>query len=146
MIRPAFLKQGDTVGITCPARFITQEEIQFAIDTLKEWGLNVVLGETLGKQDHQYGGTDTERRADFQRMLNNTDIKAIIAARGGYGTVRIMDDLDFRIFMDSPKWIIGFSDITYLHTQLGCNIGIEASKKENDILLLNNDTIINCNN
>ena len=126
MIRPPFLKKGDTVGITCPARFITTEEIQLAIDTLKSWGLTILLGETLGKKDNQYGGTDAERRADFQRMLNNPDVKAIIAARGGYGTVRIMDDLDFRAFMDKPKWIVGFSDITYIHTQLGCNIGVES--------------------
>ena len=118
MIRPPFLKQGDTVGITCLARFITAEEIQLATDTLKSWGLNVLLGDTLGKKDNQYGGTDAERRADFQRMLNNPEVKAIIAARGGYGTVRIMDDLDFRAFMDNPKWIVGFSDITYIHTQL----------------------------
>ena len=126
MIRPPFLKKGDTVGITCPARFITQQEIQFAIDTLKSWDLNVVLGDTIGKMDNQYGGTDAERQADFQRMLNDKNIKAIIAARGGYGTVRIMDTLDFHIFMNTPKWIVGFSDITYLHTQLVCNIGIES--------------------
>ena len=126
MIRPPFLKKGDSVGITCPARKISVAEIQLAIDTLKSWGLNVVLGDTIGKADNQYGGTDEERRADFQRMLNDTNIKTIIAARGGYGTVRIMDNLDFRAFMDAPKWIVGFSDITYLHTQLSCNIGVEA--------------------
>jgi muramoyltetrapeptide carboxypeptidase len=126
MIRPPFLKKGDTVGITCPARFITQQEIQFAIDTLKSWDLNVVLGDTIGKIDNQYGGTDAERQADFQRMLNDKNIKAIIAARGGYGTVRIMDTLDFHAFMNAPKWIVGFSDITYLHTQLACNIGVES--------------------
>jgi len=126
MIRPAFLKKGDTVGITCTARKITQEEIQFAVDTLKSWDLNVVIGDTIGKIDNQYGGTDAERQADFQRMLNDKNIKAIIAARGGYGTVRMMDTLDFRAFMDSPKWLVGFSDITYLHAQLSCNIGVET--------------------
>lgn len=126
MIRPPFLKSGDKIGITCPARKISISEIQVAIDTLKSWGLEVILGETIGKEAHQYAGTDAERRADFQRMLNDTSIKAILAARGGYGSVRIMDDLNFRTFMDSPKWIIGFSDITYFHTQLGCNIGIET--------------------
>ncbi|MEN9447167.1 MAG: hypothetical protein RJA25_457 [Bacteroidota bacterium] len=125
-MRPIFLKEGDTVGITCPARKISLEEIQFAIDTLKSWKLKVVLGDTIGKAAHQYAGTDAERSADLQRMLNDTSIKAIFAARGGYGTVRIMDGLNFRIFMDYPKWIIGFSDITYLHTQLNCNIGVET--------------------
>jgi muramoyltetrapeptide carboxypeptidase len=126
MIRPPFLKKGDTVGIVCTARKITIEEIQVGIDTLKSWDLNVVLGDTIGKIDNQYGGTDAERQADFQRMMNNKNIKAIIAARGGYGTVRMMDTLDFRSFMDVPKWIIGFSDITYLHAQLNCNIGVET--------------------
>ena len=99
-MRPIFLKEGDTVGITCPARKISLEEIQFAIDTLKSWKLKVVLGDTIGKAAHQYAGTDAERSADLQRMLNDTSIKAIFAARGGYGTVRIMDGLNFRIFMD----------------------------------------------
>ncbi len=126
MIRPPFLKKGDTVGITCPARKISLAEIQLAVDTLKSWGLNVVIGETIGKEDNQYGGTDAERKEDLQRMLNDSNIKAIIAARGGYGTVRIMDNLDFRAFMDAPKWVVGFSDITYLHTQLNCSIGVET--------------------
>ncbi len=126
MIRPPFLKIGDKIGITCPARKISISEIQVAIDILKSWGLEVVLGATIGKEAHQYAGTDDERRADFQRMLNDTSIKAILAARGGYGSVRIMDGLNFRTFMDFPKWIIGFSDITYFHTQLGCNIGVET--------------------
>lgn len=126
MIRPPFLKKGDTVGIVCTARKVSLEEIQTGIDTLKDWGLNVVIGETIGKQDNQYGGTDAARQADFQRMLNDKNINAIIAARGGYGTVRMMDTLDFRAFMDAPKWIIGFSDMTYLHTQLNCNIGVET--------------------
>ncbi len=126
MIRPAFLKEGDTIGITCPARKISLAEIQPAIDILQSWNLNVLIGDTIGKEDHQYGGTDAERQADMQRMLNNPNINAIIAARGGYGSVRIMDDLDFRAFLDNPKWLIGFSDITYFHTQLSCNIGMES--------------------
>ena len=126
MIRPPHLKPGDTVGIVCTARKITIAEIQVGIDILKSWDLNVVLGDTIGKIDNQYGGTDAERQADFQRMMNDKNIKAIIAARGGYGTVRMMDTLDFRAFMDSPKWIVGFSDITYLHAQLNCNIGVET--------------------
>lgn len=126
MMRPPFLKKGDAVGIVCTARKITTPEIQLAIDTLKSWDLNVVLGDTIGKIDNQYGGTDAERQADFQKMLNDKSIKAIIAARGGYGTVRMMDTLDFTAFMESPKWIVGFSDITYLHAQLNCNIGMET--------------------
>lgn len=126
MIRPPFLKHGDTVGICCTARKVCIDEIQAGINILKSWNLNVVVGDTIGKSDNQYGGTDAERQADFQHMLNDSTIKAIIAARGGYGTVRMMDTLDWRAFMDAPKWIIGFSDMTYLHTQLNCNIGVET--------------------
>lgn len=126
MIRPPFLQAGDTVGITCPARKISLPEIQLAIDTLKSWQLNVVIGDTVGKEDNQYAGFDVERRMDLQKMLDDKNINAIIAARGGYGTVRILDDLNFRKFMEYPKWLIGFSDITFLHTQLNCNIGIES--------------------
>lgn len=126
MIRPPYLKPGDRVGIVCPARKISPEELQAALDTIRSWGLEVVPGDTIGKQHHQYAGTDAERLADLQRMLNNPEIKAVIAARGGYGTVRIMDQLDFSGFLDHPKWIVGFSDITFLHALLNCNIGVET--------------------
>ena len=126
MIRPPFLKEGDSIGITCPARKISLGDIQKAIEILESWNLKVIVGDTIGKEDHQYGGSDTERQADFQRMLNDPNIKAIIAARGGYGSVRIMDNLDFRAFLDHPKWLIGYSDFTYFHTQLSCNIGVES--------------------
>ncbi len=126
MIRPPFLQPGDTIGITCPARKISYEDIQPAIDILENWGFRVVVGDTVGKEEHQYSGSDAARRADFQSMLNNKDIKAILAARGGYGTVRIMDDLDFSTFMNHPKWIAGYSDITHLHELLNCNIGVET--------------------
>lgn len=140
MIRPSFLKAGDTIGITCPARKITLAEIQFAIDIFKSWDLNVHIGNTVGKEDNQYAGTDAARRDDLQRMINDTSIKAIIAARGGYGTVRIMDDLDYRALMDSPKWLVGFSDITFLHTLLSCNIGMESLHATMPISFPNNTT------
>ena len=127
MIRPRFLQTGDTIGITCPARKVDIEEIAKAIEILESWGLNVVLGKTIGKANHQFGGTDRERLDDLQRMLNNPEIRAIIAARGGYGTVRIIDQLNFNTFMEQPKWLIGFSDFTYLHTVLNSNIGIETT-------------------
>lgn len=126
MIRPPFLKEGDSIGITCPARKISLGDIQKAIEILESWNLKVIVGDTIGKEDHQYGGSDMERQADFHRMLNDPNIKAIIAARGGYGSVRIMDNLDFRAFLDHPKWLIGYSDFTYFHTQLSCNIGVES--------------------
>ena len=115
---PPYLKPGDTIGITCPAGFMTVEEIQPAVQTLKSWGFNLRIGSTVGKRDFIFGGTDAERAADLQQMLDDTSIQAIMCARGGYGCVRIIDMLDWRKFVDKPKWILGFSDITVIHAQL----------------------------
>lgn len=118
MIRPAYLKKGDKIGITASARKVSKEEMQAGISVLEKWGLEVVLGDSLYKSDHQFGGNDQERTEDLQRMLDNSSIKAIIAARGGYGTLRIIDQLNFDAFKKSPKWLIGFSDITVLHSHI----------------------------
>jgi muramoyltetrapeptide carboxypeptidase len=126
MVRPKYLQAGDTVGITCPARKAEAAEIKFAVEVLESWGLKVVLGKTVGKSLHQFSGADEERAADFQDMLNNPNIRAVFSARGGYGTVRIMDRLNFNVFMKQPKWLVGFSDFTCLHAVLNCNIGVET--------------------
>ena len=118
MITPPFLKPGDTVAIVCTARKFSAEEAKPAIELLKSWGLQVRLGNTIGLDNYQLGGTDAERAADFQEMMDDENIKAIWCARGGYGTVRIIDALDFTQFKKRPKWIIGFSDVTVLHSQL----------------------------
>ena len=118
MIIPPFLKTGDTVALVCTARKFFPEDAKPAIDLLKSWGLNVKLGATIGLDNFQLGGTDTERALDFQAQLDDENIKAIWCARGGYGTVRIIDALDFTKFKQHPKWIIGFSDVTVLHSQL----------------------------
>ncbi|RZM30262.1 MAG: LD-carboxypeptidase [Pedobacter sp.] len=123
---PAYLSPGDNIGITCPAGYITLEDIQPAVQTLQSWGFRVVIGNTVGARDFTYGGTDEERRKDMQLMLDNPDIKAIMCARGGYGVVRILDQLDFTYFKSHPKWIIGFSDITALHCHLDRNFGIAS--------------------
>src|SRR4051812_49380152 len=86
---PVYLKKNDTIGITCPAGFINLEEIQPAINKMQEWGFKIKVGSTIGKKDFTFGGTDEERLADMQEMLNDKDIKAIMCARGGYGAVRI---------------------------------------------------------
>jgi len=125
-IVPPYLKAGDTIGITSPAGFITLEGIKPATKMLESWGFNVVVGKTIGARDFTYGGTDEERRADFQLMLDNPEIKAIMCARGGYGVIRIIDQLDFNYFKKHPKWIIGFSDITALHCHLDRNFGIAS--------------------
>jgi muramoyltetrapeptide carboxypeptidase len=115
---PPYLKPGDTVGITCPAGFMTPEEILPAVQTIKSWGFNLRIGRTVGARDFIFGGTDAERLADLQQMLDDPSIQAIMCARGGYGCVRIIDQLDWKKFVERPKWIIGFSDITIIHAQL----------------------------
>lgn len=112
--QPPFLNQGDTVAIVAPAKAVDEEKIATGIEILKSWGLYVKEGKTLSTQFHQFAGTDTDRRLDLQENLDNPDIKAIFCARGGYGTSRIVDQIDFSKFRKSPKWIIGFSDITVL--------------------------------
>lgn len=114
---PPYLTIGDTVGITCPAKKLPRD-IADAVKLLESWGLNVVLGETVHASWHQFAGTDELRASDMQRFLDDTQIKAIFAARGGYGTIRIIDRLDFSNFKNHPKWIIGFSDITVLHSHI----------------------------
>ncbi|WP_439505477.1 S66 peptidase family protein [Sediminibacterium sp.] len=115
---PPNLEPGDTIGITCPAGFSLLETIQPSIDLIQSWGYKVKVGDTIGKMDHTFGGTDAERAEDFQQMMDDPSLKAILCATGGYGAVRMIDFLDFKKFKHSPKWIIGFSDITVLHSHL----------------------------
>ena len=126
MITPAYLKKGNKIGIVAPARKISNEEIQFAVDTFKKWGLDVVLGKNIFGSDNHYSGSDEQRTVDLQTMLDDDSIRAIISARGGYGTLRIIDKLDFKKIQKSPKWIIGYSDITVLHSHIHQNFGIET--------------------
>lgn len=123
MFNPKPLRVGDKIGIVATARKVHLDEMEFAVDFLKEKGLVAVLGNTVGIEKNQFAGDDASRAADFQNMLNDKEIKAIWCARGGYGTVRMIDQLDFSVFKNSPKWIIGYSDITVLHAhlnRLGC--------------------------
>ena len=92
-----------------------------AIQLLTSWGLDVILGETVDASYHQFAGDDELRAADMQRFVDDDSIKAIIAARGGYGTIRMIDKVDFSRFKTNPKWLVGFSDITILHTHLHNN-------------------------
>jgi muramoyltetrapeptide carboxypeptidase len=118
MIYPPYLDAGDTIGIVAPARKVNREEMEFAVRWWEKKGFRVVLGKHLFATNHQYAGTDAERAEDFQNMLSNSDIKAIFCARGGYGTLRIIDALEFLSFNFEPKWICGFSDITVLHSHI----------------------------
>ena len=123
---PPYLKKGDVIGITCPAGYITKEDIQPAVNKLKEWGFEIKTGDTVGKKDFTFGGNDAERLNDFQQLLDDHSVKAIMCARGGYGAVRIIDELDFKKMNKHPKWIIGFSDVTVIHSHLNRNFRIAS--------------------
>ena len=118
MIYPPYLTAGDTIGIVAPARKVNREELEFAIRWWERKGFRVVLGKHLFSENHQYAGSDAARTEDFQNMLDNSDVKAIFCARGGYGTLRIIDKLEFLSLRLDPKWICGFSDITVIHAHL----------------------------
>ncbi|WBO84611.1 S66 peptidase family protein [Hymenobacter yonginensis] len=115
---PPFLRPHDQVAIVCPARSASHQELAAAVATLESWGLRVVLGESTNVAHHQFGGDDEIRRRDFQQQLDNPEIRAILSARGGYGTTRIIDQIDFSRFAENPKWVAGFSDITTLNCHL----------------------------
>ena len=125
MQKPITLKEGDKIAIVTTARKATKDELQAGIALAESWGLEVVLGKSIGAEDNQFGGNDDLRAADFQSQLNNPEIKAIWCARGGYGTIRIIDKLDFTNFQKNPKWIIGYSDVTVLHSHIH-NLGIQT--------------------
>lgn len=125
-MRPEFLKAGDTIGIVAPARHISSEELMPTINFLERHQFRVQLGNHLFTKYNQFAGTDKERASDFQQMLDNPDIKAILCARGGYGSVRIIDKLDFSEFLKHPKWICGYSDITVFHSHLHRNFQISS--------------------
>ena len=118
MITPPYLKKGDTIAIVATARKNIDDNLKFATDLLNSWGLNVKIGSTIGLDSDQLAGTDAQRAKDFQDQMDNFNIKAIWCVRGGYGTVRMIDLLDFTKFKLNPKWIIGFSDVTVLHNHL----------------------------
>lgn len=121
---PPYLQAGDRIGITCPAGYITPADIEPAVKQMQSWGFQVVVGKTVGERDFTFGGTDLMRQTDLQQLLDDPSIKAIMCARGGYGAVRIVDQLDFTAFKRTPKWLIGFSDITILHCHINTNYHI----------------------
>lgn len=120
---PPYLKKGDKVAITCPAKKLPIPMTD-AVSLLQNWGLEVVLGETVTASYHQFAGDDQLRAKDMQRFIDDSSIKAIFAARGGYGTIRMIDLVDFSNLSSNPKWIIGFSDITLLHSHIISNYNL----------------------
>jgi muramoyltetrapeptide carboxypeptidase len=120
---PPFLKHGSVIGITCPSAFVSHERIAPCEQILSNWGFRVKHGKTIGTEHFYFSGTDSERFADLQDMMNDEAIDAILMGRGGYGMTRIIDALDFTSFLRKPKWICGFSDITVLHSHIQANYG-----------------------
>ena len=124
MIYPPYLQPGDRVAIVAPARKISPSEIDAAVRLLRSWQLEVVLPEHLFDSDNQFAGPDDIRALTLQQQLDDPSIRAILCARGGYGTARIIDQLDFSHFRQCPKWLIGYSDITVLHSHIHQRLGI----------------------
>jgi muramoyltetrapeptide carboxypeptidase len=118
MIIPSYLQPGDKVGIVATAKVVNKENTLYGIRILEEWGLEVIVGKHLFAKHFQFAGTDQQRKEDFQYAINNPEIKAVFLVRGGYGSSRIIDLIDFKPLLDNPKWICGFSDITILHSHL----------------------------
>lgn len=123
--QPPFLKSADTIAIVAPARKVTKKELQPALDFIASKGYKVWLGPHLFETHHQYAGTDEQRLNDIQQALDNPNVKAILCARGGYGTSRIIDQINFDQFLNSPKWVAGFSDNTTLHCHLN-GLGVQS--------------------
>ena len=118
MIRPSKLQKGDKVRIISTARKIEREIIEIGVSVIQSWGLDVDFGKHLFSEHHQFAGTDAERATDLQEALDDEDVKAIFFARGGYGSLRIIDGINFSKFQNLPKWLIGYSDITVIHCHL----------------------------
>jgi len=124
---PPYLEKGDTIGLVCPSGSMPVEKASECIRVLnEEWGFQTKVGKTVGSQFNYFSGTDEERLNDFQQMLDDDEVNAILCARGGYGLTRIIDKINFRKFKKKPKWIIGYSDITILHCHLYTNYYISS--------------------
>ncbi|RYY57077.1 MAG: LD-carboxypeptidase [Chitinophagaceae bacterium] len=123
---PPYLQKGDLIGITAPAGFLQVADISPAVKQLESWGFKVKMGSTVGKRSGSLAGTDDERLVDIQQLLDDRQVKAIFCARGGYGSVRIIERIDWTKFRQAPKWIIGFSDITVIHSYLNRRLGIAS--------------------
>jgi muramoyltetrapeptide carboxypeptidase len=127
MTVPTYLKRGDSIAICCPAGYMDKEKVTTCVSTLEQEGYKVIVGKTVGgKSKNYFSGTDDERLEELQRFLDDKNIDAIICGRGGYGISRIIDNICFKKFLKYPKWIIGFSDVTVIHTYLFSNFKIAS--------------------
>ena len=124
---PPYLEKGDVIGIVCPSGYMPVEKASECVRVLnEEWGFQTKIGKTLGSQFNYFSGTDQERLDDFQQMIDDTQVKAVLCARGGYGLTRIIDKINFKNFKKQPKWIIGYSDVTVVHSHLYSNYYIAS--------------------
>ena len=122
---PPSLQPGNTIALVCPSGYMAIEKAQTCIDVLQQWGYKVKVGTTVGSNSATYfSGTDEERLINFQQILDDEEVHAVLCARGGYGLSRIIDHISFKKFKKQPKWVIGFSDITVLHAHIYSNYGI----------------------
>lgn len=126
MTQPPFLRPGDTIGITCPASPLELRQLQACQQQLLNWGFEVCVGNTVGQQWQRFGGSDADRAADLQLMLNDPSIKAILFARGGYGVMRMMDRIDWSALKRYPKWLVGYSDLTAIHCHVQSFCGMPS--------------------
>ena len=124
-IKPEYLNEGDTIAVVAPAGVVDKNDIDKARSIFESWGLKVKYGKNLFEQEHQFAGADKLRLEDLQDALDDENIKAIMCARGGYGTIRIVDKIDWSNFVSNPKWVLGFSDITILHAKIH-TLGVES--------------------
>lgn len=141
MVQPPFLRSGDTVSLVAPGRKLDEEAVIASGFILKSWGLNVVTGHNLLSTKHSYlSGSDEERLTDIQQALDDSSVQVIICARGGYGTTRILDQLDFTGFLKKPKWICGFSDVTALHLKLQ-SLNVQSIHSTMPVLFSTKDSV-----
>ena len=140
MNRPPNLKIGDKIAIAASARKISREDLFPAIDIIENQGYNVVFNDNLFASDNQFAGSDTLRAQEIQNYLDNPEINAIFFARGGYGSVRIIDHLNFSKFQTSPKWLVGYSDITVFLNHVVRNIGVSTLHASMPINFTNNSS------
>jgi muramoyltetrapeptide carboxypeptidase len=127
LIVPPYLEKEDTIGIVCPAGYMAMDKVIKCMSSLQEWGYRIKLGNTVGSNSETYfSGTDEERLQDLQMMLDDTEVKAVLCARGGYGMSRIIDRIKFKKFKKKPKWVVGYSDITVFHSHVYTNYGISS--------------------
>ena len=125
MITPSSLSSGSKIALVAPARKVAEDDIAFAVEYIKQRGFAPIYDERLFLSHNQFAGNDEQRASVLQHYLDADDIDAIMCVRGGYGTVRIIDRLDFDKFLQKPKWIVGYSDVTVLHAKMQ-SLGIES--------------------